>query len=148
MLALNPSAIARPAASSEPQLMREPDDIRNSVLCRFDPVIASWFCAARDGILFRMLNAIRFLLFVWSRLPWNVLPRFRLQRFCSVCLTPEPKCLRPHTSAPACRALETNVLKAVAFGNVPRDVITKGRVSPADAHFSAYLAPRSGCARE
>src|SRR6476659_11176301 len=77
MLALNPSAIARPAASSEPLLMREPDDIRNSVLCRFDPVIASWFCAARDGILFRMLNAIRFLLFVWSRLPWNVLPRFR-----------------------------------------------------------------------
>jgi hypothetical protein len=58
MLARNPSAIARPAASSAPLLMRDPDESRNSVLCKFEPVIASWFWAARDGILFRMLSAI------------------------------------------------------------------------------------------
>src|SRR5207237_7161541 len=58
MFARNPSAIARPAASSAPLLMRDPDDIRNKVRCKLDPVIANWFCAARDGMLFRMLSAI------------------------------------------------------------------------------------------
>src|SRR3954470_21553549 len=76
MLALNPSAIARPAGSCEPLLMREPDDIRNSVLCRFDPVIASWFCAARDGILFRMLNAIRFSFLFGPVFPGTFSPGF------------------------------------------------------------------------
>ena len=57
-LAFNPSAIARPAASSAPELMREPDESRSKVVFRDAPVIDNWFCAARDVMLFRMLSAI------------------------------------------------------------------------------------------
>jgi hypothetical protein len=39
-------------------LMREPDDNRKRVFCRLLPVMDSWFWAARDGILFRMLSAM------------------------------------------------------------------------------------------
>ena len=41
ILARKPSAIARPAASSAPLLIRDPDESRKRVRCRFDPVIAS-----------------------------------------------------------------------------------------------------------
>src|SRR5581483_4724272 len=93
MLARNPSAIARPAASSAPLLMREPDDIRNSVLCKFDPVIASWFWAAREGMLFRMLKAIVNRSFGWFRLLRNRLPPLRLRPF--PWLITEPNCVQP-----------------------------------------------------
>jgi hypothetical protein len=43
MFALNPSAIAKPAASSAPLLIREPDDKRKSVFDNPAPVIANWF---------------------------------------------------------------------------------------------------------
>src|SRR5579864_4185247 len=56
MLACRPSAIARPAASSAPLLIRDPEDNWNSVLCRLLFVIPSSFCAASDAGLFRMLR--------------------------------------------------------------------------------------------
>src|SRR5271165_7627355 len=68
-LAARPSAIARPAASSAPELMREPEDSRSKVVFREAPVIDNWFCAARDVMLFRMLSAMRKLLAFRSRPP-------------------------------------------------------------------------------
>ncbi len=58
MLAFKPSAMASPAASSAPELMREPEDNSYSVFCKFICVIDNWFCAARDGMLFRILIAM------------------------------------------------------------------------------------------
>src|SRR5579864_4124170 len=48
MLACRPSAMARPAASSAPELMREPEDRAYRVFCKLACVIDNWFCAARD----------------------------------------------------------------------------------------------------
>src|SRR5207247_9146500 len=59
MLACKPSAMARPAASSAPVLIRDPEERRNSVFCRLPPVIDRLFCAAKDGMLLRILSAIR-----------------------------------------------------------------------------------------
>src|SRR5579862_1402942 len=62
MLACNPSEIDMPAGSSAPELILEPDDNWNRVFCKLVLVIANWFCASREGILFKMLNDIRSLL--------------------------------------------------------------------------------------
>src|SRR5271165_1599551 len=68
MLAWRPSAIARPAASSAPVLMREPDDNWKRAFCRLLLVIVNWFCAASDAVLFRTLSDILdFSLVVWLR---------------------------------------------------------------------------------
>src|SRR5271165_4824231 len=61
-LAFSPSAMARPAASSAPELMREPEDNCRSVFCRELCVIFNWFCATRDVMLFKMLSAMERLL--------------------------------------------------------------------------------------
>src|SRR5690349_19308348 len=63
MLAWRPSAIANPAASSAPELIREPDDSCESVFWSDAWVIANWFCAARDETLLRILNDMLYLLF-------------------------------------------------------------------------------------
>src|SRR5580704_791827 len=62
MLACNPSAMARPAASSAPVFRREPDDSCKRVFCSDACVIDNWFCAARDETLFRILSDISKLL--------------------------------------------------------------------------------------
>src|SRR5438105_677713 len=58
VFAVKPSAIARPAASSAPELIREPEERRNKVFCKFWLVIDKLFCATNEGMLFRMLSAI------------------------------------------------------------------------------------------
>src|SRR5690348_2643190 len=55
MLACMPLAMARPAASSAPLLMREPDDNWNRVDCNCAWVLDKAFCAASAGMLCRML---------------------------------------------------------------------------------------------
>src|SRR6185437_4596187 len=62
MLACSPSAMARPAASSAPEFKREPDDSCKRVFCSDACVMDSWFCAARDETLFKMLSDISKLL--------------------------------------------------------------------------------------
>src|SRR5882724_1548469 len=62
MLACSPSAIARPAASSAPELSREPEDSWKSVFCSDAWVSDNWFCAARDETLFKILSDISKLL--------------------------------------------------------------------------------------
>src|SRR5579875_1352920 len=64
-LACSPSAIARPAASSAPELIREPEANRNSVCCKFWLVISRSFRATSDGMLLRMLSAMVVLLLPW-----------------------------------------------------------------------------------
>jgi hypothetical protein len=39
--------------------MREPEDSCSSVFCKLAWVMESWFWAARDGMLFRMLIAMK-----------------------------------------------------------------------------------------
>src|SRR6185437_12295644 len=63
MFAFKPSAIARPAASSAPELMREPEDSCCRVLFKDICVRFNWFRADRDEMLFRMLSDIENLLF-------------------------------------------------------------------------------------
>src|SRR5581483_9717381 len=60
MLACSPSAMARPAASSAPLLMRVPEDNWNSVFCKLLLVTPNWFCAASDAGLFRILRDMIF----------------------------------------------------------------------------------------
>src|SRR5256885_15607605 len=48
--------MARPAASSAPVLILEPDDNWYRVFCSDACVMDNWFCAARDDTLFRTLN--------------------------------------------------------------------------------------------
>src|SRR5882724_13317269 len=62
MLACNPSAMARPAASSAPVFRREPEDSCKRVFWSDACVMDSWFCAARDETLFRILSDISKLL--------------------------------------------------------------------------------------
>src|SRR5581483_9080638 len=57
-LAFRPLAIAKPAASSAPELMRCPVDNRCNVWLNDASVMDSEFCACRDEILFRMLSDI------------------------------------------------------------------------------------------
>jgi len=57
-LACKPLAMARPAASSAPLLMRDPDDSWNSVVCRLLLVMVNWFSAAIEAMLFKMVSAI------------------------------------------------------------------------------------------
>ena len=64
MLACSPSASARPAASSAPLLMRDPEDNRNSVFCSPAWVMLNWLCAAIADALFKILIDISVLLLV------------------------------------------------------------------------------------
>src|SRR5208337_4461471 len=65
ILACKPSAIDKPAGSSAPELILEPEDNWNRVFCKFIFVVANWFCASKEGILFKMLSDIRSLLSLW-----------------------------------------------------------------------------------
>jgi hypothetical protein len=52
--------MANPAASSAPELIREPEDNCCNVLFRLVSVVDNWFSAVKDAMLFRILNAIVF----------------------------------------------------------------------------------------
>src|SRR5580698_764977 len=54
ILACNPLAIASPAASSAPLLMRWPEDNCSNTLCKLVFVVDRLFSAARDAMLFRI----------------------------------------------------------------------------------------------
>src|SRR5882724_6771907 len=68
VFAFKPSAIAKPAASSAPELIREPEERRNKVFCKFWLVIDRLFCATNDGMLLRMLSAMCWLLLNFLKL--------------------------------------------------------------------------------
>src|SRR5271167_169094 len=68
-LACKPLAMAKPAASSAPELIREPVDKRYKVFCRPMLVTFNWFSAANDGMLYRILIAMGYLLSHGSSLP-------------------------------------------------------------------------------
>ena len=69
MLASNPLAIERPAGSSAPLLMRDPEDNCSSVVFRALLVRVSSFSAESDGMLFRIPRGIVIsFLESWSRL--------------------------------------------------------------------------------
>src|SRR5258708_15808833 len=63
MLAFRPLAMARPAASSAPLLMREPEDSWKRVFCRLVLVMLTWFCAINEEMLLSMLTDMVVLLF-------------------------------------------------------------------------------------
>src|SRR5258708_20865896 len=73
MLAFRPLAMARPAASSAPLLMREPEDSWKRGFCRLVLVMLTWFCAISEEMLLIMLTDMLVLLFGGPiRDPWIV----------------------------------------------------------------------------
>jgi hypothetical protein len=58
MFAAKPLAMARPAGSSAPLLMRDPEDSCSSVELRLLLVMFSWFSAASAAMLFKIVSAI------------------------------------------------------------------------------------------
>ena len=58
MLALRPSEMERPAASSAPELMREPEESCWRLLAAAALVMLSWFSASSAEMLLRMLRAM------------------------------------------------------------------------------------------
>src|ERR1019366_3356628 len=65
ILACNPFDIDRPAGSSAPELILDPEDNWNRVFFKLLLVMANWFCATKEGMLFKILNDIRGLLSHW-----------------------------------------------------------------------------------
>src|SRR5208283_4801314 len=110
MFASRPLAIARPAGSSAPLLIRDPDDNCSSVEFRLLLVTFSWFSAAKAAMLFRIVNAILKLLLFWFRF-FGIRPR-NLPGARSVCPA-EPNLPSVITSAPCALAL---------FPQVPLDI--------------------------